>query len=72
MSYLDNMAARQQAEQARLGRVEARARREARYDLRQGSTITPKDADYNRRSDPAKADFWKFYGDELRAQRSKA
>lgn len=52
---------------ARMLRVEAKAKREARFDIRRGSCITSRDARDNARIAATfkEQTYWKSYADEL-------
>jgi hypothetical protein len=61
--------------QRRILRTEQKARREAKFDLSIGTSISPKDADTNARLAPTNKPmdrvYWKEYGAELRRQRGR-
>lgn len=61
--------ASQQANQTRHDRADAKGRREARFDLRQGTTMTSRDArDMVRQQRPGSTaeTYWRAFSDEMR------
>lgn len=72
-SYVASLAQPDDAEQRRILRKEQQARREAKFDLSRGSSMTPVDADAMARDarKPLDKVYWKEYGSELRRQRGQ-